>query len=740
MAKVRSGGGWPAVWYTFQTARRVGFLGFWRGLRSKNSCRTCSLGMGGQRGGMVNESGRFPEVCKKSMQALAADMRSPMSISDMRARSFDDLGTFSSRQLETLGRLTTPLYAGPDSTHYEPVSWDAALDAIGDRLRATQPERSFFYVSGRSSNEAGFLLQLFARIYGTNNVNNCSYYCHQASGVGLTKAIGTGTSTVTLDDVQSCDLFFLIGGNPASNHPRLMRNLLDLRRRGGKVVIINPAREGGLARFSVPSDVRSLLFGSEIASQYIQPHIGGDIPLLTGIAKGTVELGAVNPSFIESSTEGSEEYLAALETLSWEEIESASGVSRDEIREAAATYASARSAIFGWTMGITQHLHGVENVRAIANLALLRGMIGRPGAGLLPIRGHSNVQGIGSVGVTPALKEAVLQALESRLGVTVPSAKGLDTINAMHAADRSEIDFALCLGGNLYAATPDSTFSSRALGNVGTVVYLSTALNLGHVHGRGRETYILPVVPRDEEPQPTTQESMFNYVRLSDGGRMRYAGPLSEVQVISEIATRVLDAGSPIDFQAMRRHASIRDAIAQVVPGYEAIGSIDETKQEFHVGGRILHKREFPTPTRRAAFALPDFPSLVRPDPDQLRLMTIRSEGQFNTVVYEEEDPYRGQERRDVLLLNPSDIARLGLAIDQAVFVSSDVGELGPVLVRPFDIREGNAAMYYPEANALVSRDADPQSGTPAFKSTLVRVSIQPAAALQPTASVLAAS
>ncbi|HEX5939994.1 MAG TPA: molybdopterin-dependent oxidoreductase, partial [Dehalococcoidia bacterium] len=572
MRKTSSGGGWPAVWYTLQTARRSGLIAFWRGLRSKNTCRTCALGMGGQRGGMVNEAGQFPEVCKKSMQALAADMQPPISEEVFSATCLEDLANYSSRQLEALGRLTTPLYAGPQSSHFEPISWEEALEQVGAKLRETAPDRSFFYVSGRSSNEAAFLLQLFARIYGTNNVNNCSYYCHQASGVGLNHAIGTGTATVSLDDIDGCDLFFLIGGNPASNHPRLMRNLVNLRRRGGKVIVINPSKEAGLVRFSVPSDPRSLLFGSDVASQYLQPHIGGDVALLTGIAKAVVEHGAHDREFLSGHTDGSEEFLESLAALSWSEIEASSGVSEPELREAATALAAAERAIFGWTMGITHHLHGVDNVRAIANLALVRGMVGKTGAGLLPIRGHSNVQGVGSVGVTPALKQAVLEALEAKLGVPVPLSEGLHTMGAMLAADRNEIDFAFCLGGDLFAATADAAFAARALGNVETVVYLSTALNLGHVHGRGRQTYVLPVLPRDEEPQPTTQESMFNYVRLSDGGRIRYPGPLSEVQVISEIAVRVLD-DSPVDFQAMRRHASIRNAIADVIPGYEEIGA-----------------------------------------------------------------------------------------------------------------------------------------------------------------------
>src|SRR5438128_4836063 len=266
MRPKKSGGGWAAVRYTLRMANRVGWRQLWRALRARNACKTCALGMGGQRGGMVNEAGHFPEVCKKSLQAMVADMQGALRPDFFRNFSLAQLRGLTPRELEWSGRLTQPLHAGPGDTHYRVITWDEALTRLAGQLQNARPDENFFYASGRSSNEAGFLLQLFARLYGTNYVNNCSFYCHQASGVGLTRALGSGTATVTLDDVEHADLFILIGGNPASNHPRLMRSLMTIRRNGGKVIVVNPVKEIGLVNFRVPSDVRSLLFGSEIAS------------------------------------------------------------------------------------------------------------------------------------------------------------------------------------------------------------------------------------------------------------------------------------------------------------------------------------------------------------------------------------------------------------------------------------------------------------------------------------------
>ncbi|RJP36689.1 MAG: histidine kinase [Phycisphaerales bacterium] len=721
MKRVTQGGGWNAIRYAFDRARAVGFARMYRALASRNACKTCALGMGGQAGGMVDESGRFPEVCKKSIQAMAADMQGRIGDSFFRDTGIGTLRSLTPRELESLGRLATPVLAGPEDTHFRTIGWQEAIAFCVERLKRAAPDENFFYFSGRSSNEAGFLLQLFARVRGTNNVNNCSFYCHQASGAGLTDCVGTGTATVVLDDLRYCDTLFLIGGNPASNHPRLMRRLMEIRRRGGHVIVINPLRETGLVRFAVPSDWRSLLFGSPIASLYVQPMIGGDIPLLLGVAKHVFELGAESRGFLSTCCEGADAYRDYVAGLDWHTIESAAGVDRTTIERIAAVYAQSRAAIFAWTMGITHHQHGVDNVRAITGLAMVRGMVGRPHAGLLPVRGHSNVQGIGSVGVTPALKRAVFARLQSHFGIELPTTAGMDTLACIRAVQAGRLRHAWCLGGNLYGSSPDAKATARAFGRLESVVYLSTTMNTGHVWGRGRHTLILPVLARDEETQPTTQESMFNYVRLSEGGPRRLEGPRSEVEVIAAIACGVLGDEGPIDWRSMQEHRNVRAAISKVIPGYEAIGRIDDTGREFQIDGRTLHEYRFPTPSGKARFRMTPIPAIDLED-DELRLMTIRSEGQFNTVVYEEYDLYRQQDRRDVILMNRSDMDRRGLRQDQAVTVRSAAGAMSGIRVREAPIRAGNAAMYFPEANVLTPPIADGESGTPSFKMIAVRV------------------
>ena len=753
MGRVRSGGGWRAVLYTFKKAREAGGLWpLWKAMRSKNACKTCALGMGGQAGGMVNESGHFPEVCKKSFQAMVADMQGAVKPTFFETYSIPQLRAFSPRELEHSGRLVQPVVLEKGSQHFRPIDWADAMGRIAAKLKRTAPDETFFYFSGRSSNEAGFLLQLFARFHGTNHVNNCSYYCHQASGVGLSSVIGTGAGTVKLDDMEHADMVFLIGGNPASNHPRMMRTLMMVRRRGGKVVVVNPIVETGLVNFSVPSDPWALFFGAEIASTYVQPHVGGDLALVYGLMKRLREMHAaasgrptsggpvpdqhdpiVDEEFLQRHATGWPELAARLDALSWDEIVEKSGVSMREIDDIAAQYAASKRAVFAWTMGVTHHLHGAATVQAIAALALMRRMVGRPGAGLQPIRGHSNIQGMGTVGVTPTLKKALFDRLESHYGVRLPTTKGYDTLECLEAAEAGSMRFALCLGGNLYGASPNASFARTAMEKIDTVVYLSTSLNTGHAWGTGsEETIILPVLARDEEPEPSTQESMFSYIRLSDGGTPRHpateqTGPRAEVAIISDLAIRVLGHGGPVDWRAMSHTSTIRDAIAKIIPGLEEIADIDRTKKEFSIPGRAIDRPSFPTDDGRAHLAVHDLP----PAPRGLQLMTIRSEGQFNTVVYEEEDLYRNQTRRDIVLIHPDDIRRFGLTAGGKCRISSDAGEMRGQIVSAFEqIRPGSVAMYYPESNVLVPKSADPLSRTPAYKSVAVTIGPDDAATL----------
>jgi molybdopterin-dependent oxidoreductase alpha subunit len=777
MRKLKSGGGWQAIWYTWRKGREAGGIWkLWKAMRSKNACKTCALGMGGQLGGMVNEGGHFPEVCKKSLQAMVADMQGAIKAEFFSTYSIAQLQQFTPRELEVCGRITQPLLHRAGENYYQPISWEEAVAKIVDKLKTVSPNETFWYFSGRSSNEAGFLLQLFARLYGTNNVNNCSYYCHQASGVGLTSALGSGAGTVQLHDVDNADLVLLIGGNPASNHPRLMRSLMTVRRNGGQVIVVNPVVETGLVNFKVPSDVRSLLFGTEIASLYVQPHIGGDLALMTGVAKRVLEINAHDEAFLNEFCEGWPELQARLQAVSWKEIVEKSGVTRDHINEIARRYAAAKNVIFAWTMGITHHIHGVQNVQAIANLALMRGMVGKPNSGLLPIRGHSNVQGIGTVGVTPKLKEAVFERLESHFGVKLPTEPGLDTMACMEAATKGMLKFGWCLGGNLFGSNPDATYAQNSLSKLDLLVYLNTTLNTGHAYGLAKETLILPVLARDEEPEATTQESMFSYVRLSDGGPRRHDGPRSEIEIVADLADRVLAKTTPIDWPSMERASRIREAISKIVPGLEAIGEIGQTKQEFQIPGRTFYEPKFPTASGKAKLFVHELPDLSgnkpisllspggrgvggdgeahenglpthssspSPQPSpvkgegenelrveregdksiELRLMTVRSEGQFNTVVYEDYDLYRNVERRDVILVHPDDIARIGLKPEQRVTIRSEVGSMDNIILRAFpEIRSGNVLMYYPESNVLVPRTLDPQSKTPAFKNVLVTI------------------
>lgn len=717
-------GGWKSINYTLKIAGKVGVNNFVQSVRAKNTCKVCAYGMGGQRGGMVNEFGEHLEICKKSIQAQLTDLQPEIDPSIFKTSSINQLSQLKARELEQLGRLNYPLYKNRSDTHYKVIDWEEALSRIISAFKRNDPSRSFFYASGRSSNEAASILHLFARLYGTNNVNNCSYYCHQASGVGIGGMLGSGTATVQLEDLKSCDMIFVIGANPSSNHPRFVTELMHCRRRGGRVVIVNPVKEPGLVRFAIPSSVRSMLEGgSPIASAYLQPNIGGDIPLLKGIAKVVLERNAEDKEFLRDHTNGFEGFKKDIEDTTWSAVEAGSGVTMEEITTVANWFCESKHVVFTWSMGITHHLHGVDNVESIVNLALLRGMVGKPYSGLLPLRGHSNVQGVGSMGVSPQLKQHVFDALQEKLDITLPNSPGWDTMSCIKAAYEHQVDLAFILGGNLYASNPDQHYAETALNNIPFKVFLSTTLNQGHLAGCTGESIILPVAARDEEKQSTTQESMFNFVRLSDGGIVRLSNVRSETEVITDVAIGVLEE-KQISFRKFKDHQNIREAIAETIPGFEKIRSVGETGEEFQIGGRTLHEPVFNTADKKASIKIVSIPDHQRgfPGKNQFRLMSVRSEGQFNSIVYEEQDAWRGQQERWVVLMNPQDMRSLGLTENDLVTLKSQTGSMSKVKVRSFDIKTGNVLGYYPETNVLIANKTDRRSLTPSFKNTLIEI------------------
>ena len=716
------GGGVKKVLYTLKTVARMGLLHSAKALNSRNTCKACGLGMGGQRGGMTNEMDEFPSVCNKSIQAQSTDIQAPIPV-EIFEHTLADFAHLSAHELEHLGRLNTPLYKSAVSDHYQPIAWNAAITLMTARFSATSPERTFFYTSGRSSNEAGFVLQLLARLYGTNNVNNCSYYCHQATGVGLQNVLGSGTATISLEDLGKSDCIFVIGANPSSNHPRFVHQLKNCRERGGQVIVINPAKEPGLVRFAVPKSAKSMLSGGTwIATEYLQPKIASDLFLLKGIAKALIESDQIDLHYILLHTNNFNLYAEDIRHTSWETITAYTAIDEKTIRHVAAVYAKAEHAVFAWGMGITHHANGVENVEAIANLAMLRGMLGKPAAGLLPLRGHSNVQGIGTVGVKPVLACDVFAQIESVFKVTLPKEQGMDTLACLQAAADKKIDAALLMGGNLFSATPHSAWAKSALDTIGFKVFLTTTLNRGHVTGmENSEALILPVTARDEEWQPTTQESMFNFVRLSDGGIARLTNVQPEVKILCDFAEKLLP-NCPVDFTQFKQHDNIRAAIAATIPGMAELKDIAITKKEFTVQERLLASPHFKTPNGKANFLVGLHPASIVTADFPFLLASIRSEGQFNSIIYEESDSYRGTNTRWSVLMSSDDMTELQITTGSLVNIQSPYGVMNEVTAVAFNLPRGNVLAYYPEANVLIGTAHDMRSKTPAFKSAAVAI------------------
>ncbi|WP_313645743.1 FdhF/YdeP family oxidoreductase [Pseudomonas sp.] len=661
--------------------------------------------------------------------------------------------------LEYQGRLTHPMRYDAASDHYVETTWQQAFELIAQHLRALDsPDQAEFYTSGRASNEAAFLYQLFVRAYGTNNFPDCSNMCHEASGVAMAQTLGVGKGTVVYDDLALADAIFVIGQNPGTNHPRMLEPLREAVKRGAQVVCFNPLKERGLERFQHPQHPLEMLSnGSEpTSSAYFRPALGGDLAAMRGIAKYLLqwereaqangEPAVFDHAFIAEHTSGLDDYLAALDATSWAHIVEQSGLTLAEIELAARMYRKAERVIMCWAMGVTQHRHSVAIVQEIVNLQLLRGNVGKPGAGLSPVRGHSNVQGDRTMGIDEKPKPALLDALEKRFKFRVPRAEGHNAVLAIKAMEQGLAKVFIALGGNFAQATPDTPRTHAALRNCALTVQISTKLNRSHLV-TGRDALILPCLGRTEidlqaeGPQGVTVEDTFSMVHISNGQlRPRSPHMRSEPWIVAGMAKAVL-GNQPIDWEyAVADYDRIRSMIADVIPGFADFNQRLQQPGGFHLGNSAAD-RQFRTATGKARFmplTLPDTlinaKVLERGDKPDLILQTMRSHDQYNTTLYGLDDRYRGVfGLREVVFVSAADIRRLGFEPDELVDIVSlwEDGierRVSGFRLVAYDIPDGQAAAYYPETNPLVPLESYGE-GTYTPTSKFIAIKLQKAKA-----------
>ncbi|HVR62251.1 MAG TPA: FdhF/YdeP family oxidoreductase, partial [Polyangia bacterium] len=643
--------------------------------------------------------------------------------------------------LDQQGRLAQPMVRRPDATHYQAIDWQEAFDLIAGELNALpSADQASFYTSGRASNEAAFLYGLFARQFGTNNLPDCSNMCHESSGAGLTEVIGIGKATVKLEDFAQADCIFVIGQNPGTCHPRMLTELQAAARNGCRIVSVNPLRETGMVRFKNPQEPLGLLGrGTPIACLHLPVRVNGDVALLKAIMKEMLEEDrraggrVLAHDFITDHTEGFAAFAADLEAESWDALTASSGVSRELIQQAAAIAAASERMICCWAMGITQHENGVANVQTIANFALLRAQIGRRGAGLCPVRGHSNVQGDRTVGIWEKMSDGFLEALGQEFQFAPPRKHGLDTVRTIAAMHDGRVKVFVGLGGNFLSATPDTHYTAEAMQRCRLTVQIATKLNRGHLI-TGRQALLLPCLGRTERDVQAGGEQFVSVedttgVVHQSRGVLPPASPhlRSEPAVVAGIAAATLRGRSQIDWAALvADYDRIRQHIEHVVPGFAQYN-----RRVRQPGGFYLpngpREGTFPTESKRARFTVHPVPRRLMRD-GQLLLTTLRSHDQFNTTIYGEDDRYRGvYGGRRVVFLNAEDIATLGLGERRWVDLVShhDGAERRAERFRvvPYDIPRGCAAAYYPETNVLVPiRSVAAGGNQPASKSVVITV------------------
>ncbi|MEO8702912.1 MAG: FdhF/YdeP family oxidoreductase [Kofleriaceae bacterium] len=696
------------------------------------------------------ERSRF-EFCENGAKAMAEETTTVRASPEVFEQlSIDELRLLSDFELGQLGRLTHPLVL--EGRHYRAITWDAAFALLAGELRTAGPDRSVFYTSGRTSNEAAFLYQLVGRMFGTNNFPDCSNMCHDSSGVALSEVIGINKGTVSLHDFDHADLIFVVGQNPGTNHPRMLTSLRDAAKRGATIVAINPLREVGLTRFAHPQKPLDMLGGVALAKHFIQIQIGGDHAFFLGMCKAVLErdrgtdrtapadrptapaapLAAVlDLLFLGQYTDGFAGWRTHVEAMPWATLVDRSGVDEATIREIADLYIASKATIACWAMGLTQHKHAVVTIQEIVNLMLLRGNVGRPGAGLCPVRGHSNVQGDRTMGIYHLPRPAFLDALGEVFGFTPPRTPGHDTVETVHALEDGNVDVFMALGGNFLSATPDTDRVARGLERCQLTASVSTKLNRTHLYP-GTHSLILPCLGRSEideqagGSQFVTVEDSMSMVHRSRGVLPPASPELrSEVSITAALGFALVGPRVPwLDLAA--DYDRIRDLVAMVVPGFTDFNTRVRASDGFQLPN-VGRDRTFASIGGRAKFTIATPPDLALP-PGRLRMMTIRSHDQYNTTIYGLDDRYRGiKAERRVVFVSPADLAELGLVERQVVDLVSEWTDGERIakafIVVPYDLPRRCAATYFPEANVLVPLDsvAD-RSNTPTSKNIVIRI------------------
>ena len=725
-----------------QTARHgVGKMGLVRTLRTLTSVN--------QVGGFDCPGCAWPdpdpehrtafEFCENGAKAVADEaMKRKVDAAFFARHSVAELAERTDYWLNKQGRLVEPVVLEEGASHYTPISWDAALGRVAEHVsQLNSPSEAAFYTSGRTSNEAAFLWQLLARAFGTNNLPDCSNMCHESSGHALGRSIGIGKGTVTLEDFEKAELILVIGQNPGTNHPRMLTALRDARKGGARIVSVNPIEEVGLKRFKHPQEyMRLSLRSTELAELHLPVILGGDLALFMGVAKGWFanHSSTLDNEFIKESTNGFDEFRASVESTPWDDIVAGCGISKEEIISFAEMIATSKSVIFCWAMGLTQHIHAVDTIRMVANIALMGGHIGREGAGLCPVRGHSNVQGDRTVGIWERPSEAFLDRLDSGIGFQSPREHGVDVVHAIEAMRSNEIKVLLCMGGNLLSAAPDTERTAEGLRNCNLTLQVSTKLNRSHLV-TGREAIIFPCLGRTErdlqgdgDPQFVTVENSMGVVHTSVG-KMKPASThlRSEPWIVGHLAERILGK-EPVDWTHLTDdYDRIRDLIEASIAGFDDYNLRVRQRGGFALPNPPRDSRSFNTSNGKANFHATSIPELSLQD-GELAMMTIRSHDQYNTTIYGLNDRYRGIHRaRRIVLMNSSDMSSRGLDKGQKVTLVNRHGGVErraeSFIVVPYDLPPGCAATYFPEANSLVPLESTAiDSNTPTSKRVVITI------------------